>query len=642
MGIAMLPEQAAMASPIESSFLLPAKVYCPPGPPSNEGLFLLPAKTYSPPSPPPKDDSLLLSAKVFSRPVSSSNDSGFLLPAKTYCPPGPPSNDSGFLLPAKTYSPSPPAKSNSPSDYGSRNSPASQEAHGRANDQSLYAVSSTLKNYCTTVPPITAYGVVASANQFDNKMDYEATNVSSNPSLVKSLNRAPLLNIHPRSASSQPLNDRNSNRPFTGRSAWADPSFISDWDFEMEQAPALDEDSDMEQAPALDKDSDISIHYPYYDGFDFWEHISLIEPVTVPRMSQIPAGFDDTSPDAMDCTDIPASISKAYPNDTIIPSLVPARLSVSIKRVPQYQAEVISPEPKRRCSQRVSVEPSSDIHTLSHTPSSLFRQRISTFLDEFYDSKHLNQANESLVSPQPPTIANRKNLFGPGGLFSNDPPIKDPEILQDAPPAGKETLLRGLGKKLKQQLTDIYPSKSSTNSPTGRFKNQIQVSLNPVDQAKLFSQLEMMICTSANNFLLRHYYEGHVSQHSINKVTNQWNSKNRPHVNQFCFDQGTQRELIMENRRTIIFTGGFVNKAVMFDSNMRNWKAIAMEMRSRTFCLPDTAIRKILYEIHEILEMLEASLSTLQELNEAHACAQLKMVKASEMKRSHTRNRLSR
>ncbi|KAJ6036733.1 hypothetical protein N7540_001012 [Penicillium herquei] len=637
MGMAMFPEQAAMASPIESSFLLPAKAYSPPGPASNEGSFLLPAKAYSPP-----------------------------VPVKNYSPRVSSTNDSLFLLPAKTYSASPPAKSNSPADYGSRNSLASQEAHFRANSQSLYAVPSTLKNDRTTVPPTAVYEVAASANQFDNKMDYEATNVSSNPSLVKSLNRVPLINIHKRSAPSQPLNARNSNRSFTGRSVWANKSLISDWDFEMDEAPELDkdsdmeqappvdedsnmelspslnEDSDMQQAPALDRDSDMSIHYPYYDGYHFWEHISLIEPVTVPRISQIPAGFDDTSPDAMNCTVIPASISKAYSNDTVIPSLVPAHLSVSTKRVPEHQAEVTSPEPKRRCSQRVSVEPSSDIHTLSHTPSSLFRHRISTFLDEFYDSKHLTQANESLVSPQPPTIANRKNLFGPGGLFSNDPPIKDPEILQDAPPAGKETLFRGLGKKLKQQLTDIYPSKSSTNTPTNRMKNQLQVSLNPVDQAKLFSQLEMMICTTANNFLLRQYYDGHVSQHSINKVTNQWNSKNRPHVNQFCFDQGTQRELIMENRRTIIFTGGFVNKAVVFHSNMRNWKAIAMEMRSRTFCLPDSAIRKILYELHEILEMLEASLSTLQELNETTACAQLKMVKASQMKRSHTRNRLSR
>ncbi|KAJ5740255.1 hypothetical protein N7493_000127 [Penicillium malachiteum] len=601
MGMAMLPEQVAMASPIGSSFFLSVKAYSPPGPSANEDSFILPAKAYSPPGTSSNEDQFILPAKAY---CSSSNKDSFILPAKAYSPPGLSSNEDQFILPAKAYCPS------------------------------------TNEDQC--ILPAKAYCPSTNDDSFILSSKASSPRVSSSDSSLFCL---PAKTYSP----APPMKD---NGPFMSRAVGASQPIIKDEDIEMDQAPGLDADFDMEEAPPLDEDIDMeqapahnnkdSIKYPYYAGYEFCEHISLIEPVTVPRMSQIPAHFDDTSPNAMDCTEIPASISKAYPNDMIVPSLVPARLSISIKRVPEHQAEVISPEPKRRCSQRVSVEPSSDMHSLTHTPSSLFRHRISAFLDEFYDSKHSIQATESLVSPQPPTIANRKNLFGPGGLFSNDPPIKGPEILQDAPSASKETLFRGLGKKIKQQITDIYPSKSFTNTPTGKLKNRVQVSLDPDTQAKLFSQLEMMICTTANNFLLRQYYEGHVSQHSINKVSHQWHSKNRPHVNQFCFDQGTQRDLIMENRRTIIFPVGFVNNSVMFHTIMRNWKAIAMEMRARTFCLPDTAIRKILYEIHGILEMLEAPLPTFQKLNETIACAQLKMVKASEMKRSHTRNRLSR
>ncbi|KAJ5629419.1 hypothetical protein N7528_003076 [Penicillium herquei] len=582
----MLPEQVAMASPIGSSFFLSAKAYSPPGPSANEDSFILPAKAYSPPGPSTNEDQFILPAKAY---CPSANNDSFVLPAKAYSPPGPSSNDDQLILPAKAYCPS----TNDDSFILSSNASSPRVSSSNA---SLFFLPA--KTYSPTPPP-------------------------------------------------------KDNSPFMRRAVGANQPIIKDEDFEMDQAPGLDADFDMEQASPLDEDIDMelahahdedSIKYPYYEGYEFWEHISLIDPVTVPRESQIPAHFDDTSPKLMDYIEIPASISNAYPNDTIVPSLVPVRLfKVSpTKRVPEHQAEVISPKPKRRCSERVLVEPSSDMHSLTHTPSSEFRHRISTFLNEYYDSKHSIQETESLVSPQPPTIANRKNLFGPGGLFSNDPPIKDSEILQDAPSASKETLFRGLGKKIKQQITEIYPSKSSTHTPTGKLKNHVQVSLDPDTQAKLFSQLEMMICTTANNFLLRQYYEGHVSQHSINKVSHQWRSKNRPHVNQFCFDQGTQRELIMENRRTIIFPVGFINNSVMFYTIMRNWKAIAMEMRARTFCLPDSAIRKILYEIHGIFEMLEATLPTLQKLNEMTACAQLKMVKASDMKRSHTRNRLSR
>ncbi|KAJ5697858.1 hypothetical protein N7488_011542 [Penicillium malachiteum] len=631
----MLPEQVAMASPIGSSFILPAKAYCPS---ANKNSFILPAKAYSPPGPSSNDDQLILPAKAYSPPGRSSDKDSFILPAKAYCPSA---NKNSFILPAKAYCASAnkdsfilPAKAYSPPGPSSNDDqlilPAkAYSPPGRSSDKDSFILPA--KAYC---PSTNDDSFILSSNASSPRVS------SSNASLFF----LPAKTYSP----TPPPKD---NSPFLRRAVGANQPIIKDEDFEMDQAPGLDADFDMEQAPPLDEDIDMeqapvhnkdSIKYPYYEGYEFWEHITLIEPVTVPRQSQIPAHFDDTSPNAMDCTEIPASISKAYPNDMIVPSLVPARLSISTKRVPEHQAEVISPGPKRRCSQRVSVEPSSDMHSLTHTPSSEFRHRISTFLDEFYDSKHSIQATDSHVSPQPPTIANRKNLFGPGGLFSNDPPIKDSEILQDAPSASKETLFRGLGKKIKQQITEIYPSKSSTNTPTGKLKNHVQVSLDPDTQVKLFSQLEMMICTTANNFLLRQYYEGHVSQHSINKVSHQWRSKNRPHVNQFCFDQGTQRELVMENRRTIIFTGGFVNNSLMFYTTMRNWKAIAMEMRARTFCLPDSAIRKILYEIHGIFEMLEASLPTLQKLNEMTACAQLKMVKASDMKRSHTRNRLSR
>lgn len=97
----------------------------------------------------------------------------------------------------------------------------------------------------------------------------------------------------------------------------------------------------------------------------------------------------------------------------------------------------------------------------------------------------------------------------------------------------------------------------------------------------------------------------------------------------------------MENRRTIALSGECSNNTVKFHSNMRNWKAIAVEMASRTFCLPDSAIRKNLYEILGILDMLNASISTLRDFNSLSGWAQSHMVDASELSRSQSLNHMS-
>ncbi|KAJ6102380.1 hypothetical protein N7486_004807 [Penicillium sp. IBT 16267x] len=147
-----------------------------------------------------------------------------------------------------------------------------------------------------------------------------------------------------------------------------------------------------------------------------------------------------------------------------------------------------------------------------------------------------------------------------------------------------------------------------------------------------------MICTSASDFLLRQYYDGRISQYSVNKVLQQWRSKNRTQVYQFHFDQTTQRKLILENRRTLDINGGCSTNAMQFQSSMQSWKAIATEMSARTFCLPDSAIRKNLFEIQQILDMLNAPVSTLRGLNDLSSWAQSQMVEASELSRSSTQS----
>lgn len=155
---------------------------------------------------------------------------------------------------------------------------------------------------------------------------------------------------------------------------------------------------------------------------------------------------------------------------------------------------------------------------------------------------------------------------------------------------------------------------SSAMSPSapGSSAASLVTSLDTTTQAKLYSELEVMICNVANGFILQQYYDGRVSQHSINKVNAAWNAKNNHHVVEFRFDQATQRDLILANRRCMEFTGDASRFPIRLQTNLQNWKKIAHEMSIRTFCLPDSAIRKHFFDIRQIIDMMDPSLETLR------------------------------
>ncbi|KAL4932921.1 uncharacterized protein BDV17DRAFT_252442 [Aspergillus undulatus] len=138
----------------------------------------------------------------------------------------------------------------------------------------------------------------------------------------------------------------------------------------------------------------------------------------------------------------------------------------------------------------------------------------------------------------------------------------------------------------------------------------VAISLDPTVQAKLYSDMEVMIRTSANRFLVEQYEGGRISKESIRKVNNFWGSKNRPDVVEFQFDQATQRQLILSNIRTLHFNGESSTNPVALHSNLQSWKTVVKEMSVRTFCAPDSAIRKHMRDIQKLLDMLGAPITT--------------------------------
>ncbi|KAI4284822.1 MAG: hypothetical protein L6R38_001158 [Xanthoria sp. 2 TBL-2021] len=150
------------------------------------------------------------------------------------------------------------------------------------------------------------------------------------------------------------------------------------------------------------------------------------------------------------------------------------------------------------------------------------------------------------------------------------------------------------------------PSKGGSPRPTSKFP----VSLSPPEQAKFYSEAELMICATANKYLITQQEEGRMSYESIKKITDLWSQKNRPQVIEFMFDQLTQRDLILYNLNTFRFYGPNAENLVSMHGMMQAWKTLAKEMSVRTFCAGDSTIRKQMQDIYKILEMLGAPMVT--------------------------------
>ncbi|KAI5290954.1 hypothetical protein KEM54_006897, partial [Ascosphaera aggregata] len=176
--------------------------------------------------------------------------------------------------------------------------------------------------------------------------------------------------------------------------------------------------------------------------------------------------------------------------------------------------------------------------------------------------------------------------------------------------------------------------------PTNPFQSRLSpygpsrtpVSLDPPTQARLYADLDLMLCIAANQFLIQQHKACRISVDIFNKLLSSWTSNNRPVVPQFMFDQRTQRSLINEHVRTFKFHGECARSATTLNYTLNSWKTLADEMNVRTYFLPDSTIRKHLNDTIKVLEMLGATPQTFLSYQEIQMDALRIMKKAQEKK----------
>lgn len=233
--------------------------------------------------------------------------------------------------------------------------------------------------------------------------------------------------------------------------------------------------------------------------------------------------------------------------------------------------------------------------------------------------KYLDDVPEEQAVDLTPSSAKRarspiKKMFGENGWLGRSTSMKELPTDQS-----RKTGLKNWGGKIKQRVEDLTddftklipnPFTHTTSPAKYLITSKFPVSLDPPTQAKLYSEIELMICATANQYLMTQRREGRMSVDSLVQIMKFWRSKNRPQVIEFQFDQLTQRDLVLHNLKSFRFYGPNAENPLSLNAMMFSWRSMAKEMSVRTFCTPDSVVRKHMHDCYKILEMLGAPLVT--------------------------------
>ncbi|KAI9751284.1 MAG: hypothetical protein M4579_006137 [Chaenotheca gracillima] len=253
--------------------------------------------------------------------------------------------------------------------------------------------------------------------------------------------------------------------------------------------------------------------------------------------------------------------------------------------------------------------------------------------------KQLKEVDErGSEPPRSPTKRSRspiKTLFGEGGWLSKSNSLK--EMPEDP---FRKSGFKNWSSKVKQRVEGMtegviklipssFSHESTSKSPQ---KSKFPVSLDPPTQCQVYSEVELMICVTANAFLMQQHNAGRMTVESVHKIVDFWRGKGRPQVIEFQFDQATQRDLVLYNVKNFRFYGNNAQNIMALNSMLYGWKALAKEMSVRTFCTPDSVIKKHLHDIQKVLEMLGAPMTTFLAFQEVQAKA-LRLMREEQQRR---------
>ncbi|KAJ5356629.1 hypothetical protein N7517_011238 [Penicillium concentricum] len=372
-----------------------------------------------------------------------------------------------------------------------------------------------------------------------------------------------------------------------------------DWENTTPDSPLLDSPPSPVQAPSS------SEHHP--------SDLRAYSYADLPRIGTSPSDNIPHDPRLTTVTFRSDYISSptSYPNwlrptdmNNVDQSLVPQQLNVTNKN-PAFTMTL----PIRNVAQHQTAVHVSDSTNSGHSRAVSFVSNESNVNNSSSNST-LSRASQSPgVSSSEGSEGSRgtkrkrftKNLFGKKGYLEDNEVQRDKrfKFFKGAIEKGHSTI-----GSIKGMIWDENRALINSSKPSIVTESTAPITLNTEVQSILYAEIENMITHVANEFLMKEYYDGHLSVYSLNKVKRRWERKNMPGVPEFHFDQTTQYKLISANREHLKF--GNASNGLRPYTVLRNWKKICKNMTIRTFVAPDSVIKKHIHDILDLLEILNA------------------------------------
>jgi hypothetical protein len=142
----------------------------------------------------------------------------------------------------------------------------------------------------------------------------------------------------------------------------------------------------------------------------------------------------------------------------------------------------------------------------------------------------------------------------------------------------------------------------------GQFVNkpQLNISIAPPIQARIYMQLELSLHQTANSFLMAQVNQARMSLDSWKKHDELWKDKGRPSVREFMYNLEMQQKLVADNQHGFRFYGDAVGNNIRINAMLHSWRQVSRQLALRTFCDPDSVILKLICDVERILGTLGA------------------------------------
>jgi len=212
-----------------------------------------------------------------------------------------------------------------------------------------------------------------------------------------------------------------------------------------------------------------------------------------------------------------------------------------------------------------------------------------------------------------------KKLFGEGGLLGQP----------DTTPTRKPHIVSQFAGRVKDHVSDFMSNLPNISLPNisndlPSAPSTFPITLAPYSQGQLYMELELLLTVETNRFILHEFTYGRVSTDSVRKIVDIWRHKGRPQVIGFRYDLATQRDLVILNMDTMHFVGIGIGSGngighTKLLSVLAAWKKLAKEISIRTFCQPDSAVKKHFWDAEKVLELVDASSDGMMAFQELRA-----------------------